>query len=128
MPRPLRAINTRNPTKTKNNFASSVGADLCVGPLRTCRFRPRAHTQVRPYKAADMSGVFVGAGPIRRAQHPRPLRATATRNPTKTQNDFAYAFPFLPHPESPQAARSGDDSGRGQIPLPFSGRIRLRTR
>jgi len=27
-----------------------VGANLCVGPLRTCRFRARAHTQVRPYK------------------------------------------------------------------------------
>ena len=51
MPRPLHAIHTRNPTKTQNNFATLVGADLCVGPLRTCRFRTRAHTQVRPYRA-----------------------------------------------------------------------------
>ena len=49
-PRPLRATATRNPTKTKNNFATPVGADRCVGPLRTCCFRSRAHTQVRPYK------------------------------------------------------------------------------
>jgi len=50
MPRPLHAINMRNSTKTQNAFATPVGADLCVGPLSTSRFRPRAHTQVRPYK------------------------------------------------------------------------------
>jgi len=51
MPRPLHAIHIRSPTKIPTNFVTPVGADRCVGPLRTCRFRPRAHTQVRPYKA-----------------------------------------------------------------------------
>ena len=51
MPRPLHERNVRNPTKIQNNHATPVGADRCVGPLRTRRFRPRAHTQVRPYKA-----------------------------------------------------------------------------
>ena len=51
MPRPLREPSTRNPAKIQINIATPVGADLCVGPLRTCRFRARAHTQVRPYKA-----------------------------------------------------------------------------
>ena len=50
MPRPLREPDIRNPTKTQNNFATLVGADPCVGPLHTCRFRARAHTQGRPYK------------------------------------------------------------------------------
>jgi len=50
MPRPLREPDIRSPTKIQNTFATPVGADLCVGPLHTCRFRSRAHTQVRPYK------------------------------------------------------------------------------
>jgi len=50
MPRPLHERNNSNPIKTPNNYVTSVGADRCVGPLRTCRFRTRAHTQVRPYK------------------------------------------------------------------------------
>jgi len=52
MPRPLHELTIRNPTKTKNNFAISVGADRCVGPLHTISVLARAHTQVRPYKAA----------------------------------------------------------------------------
>jgi len=56
MPRPLHEPNNRNPTKIQKAFATPVGADRCVGPLRTCRFRPRAHTQVRPYKATKQYG------------------------------------------------------------------------
>ena len=52
MPRPLHAISIRNPTKIQNAFATPVGADRCVGPQQTCYFRARAHTQVRPYRAA----------------------------------------------------------------------------
>ena len=61
MPRPLHEPDNRNPTKIQINIATPVGADLCVGPLRTCRFCARAHTQVRPYMAADMFGTFVGS-------------------------------------------------------------------
>jgi len=50
MPRPLREPNNRNPIKIQINIASPVGADRCVGPLHICCFRPRAHTQVHPYK------------------------------------------------------------------------------
>ena len=50
MPRPLHATNIRIPNKIQNTFDFPVGADLCVGPLHTCRFRARAHTQVCPYK------------------------------------------------------------------------------
>jgi len=35
MPRPLHAIMICNPTKIQINFAPPVGADRCVGPLRT---------------------------------------------------------------------------------------------
>ena len=56
MPRPLYEPNNRNPTKIQNTFATPVGADLCVGPLHTCCFRARAHTQVRPYKATKQYG------------------------------------------------------------------------
>ena len=34
MPRPLREPDIRSPTKIQNTFATPVGADLCVGPLR----------------------------------------------------------------------------------------------
>ena len=56
MPRPLHEPDNRNPTKIQNAFATPVGADRCVGPLHTCRFRPRAHTQVRPYRAIKQYG------------------------------------------------------------------------
>ena len=55
MPRPLREPNNRNPTKIQIYFATPVGADRCGGPLHICCFRPRAHTQVRPYKVGTES-------------------------------------------------------------------------
>ena len=92
MPRPLHAIHTRNPTKTQNVFAIPVGADLCVGPLRTCCFRARAHTQVRPYKAtmvvvlpdhaSEPGPLLVGPGGLpRKAKHRKlPLRGFAAQS------------------------------------------------
>jgi len=47
---PVLAIMICNPIKIQNAFVPPVGADRCVGPLHTCCFRARAHTQVRPYK------------------------------------------------------------------------------
>ena len=55
MPRPLHELTIRNPTKIQNTFATPVGADRCVGPLRTSHFRARAHTQVRPYKVGTVA-------------------------------------------------------------------------
>ena len=62
-----------------------------------------------------------GACPARCTQSilatvPSPLREAYTR-PSRN-----------PKEKSAQAAHSGDNSGRGQIPRPFSGRIRTRTR
>ena len=54
MPRPLHESDNRNPTITQNTFVPPVGADRCVGPLHPSRFRARAHTQVRPYKATTL--------------------------------------------------------------------------
>ena len=62
MPRPLHEPNMRNPTKIQINIATPVGADLCVGPLHTCRFRARAHTQVRPYKVTKQYGDIMRVG------------------------------------------------------------------
>ena len=168
MPRPLHEPNNRNFTKIQNNLATPVGADRCVGPLHTCRFRARAHTQVRPYKATqqyeDIKHVCwlcrVEACLDRCAQPPRATppkhqitllpcrggayppcaapppaaRAKYAQPHQNTQHCFplggeAYTRPSRSLTEKPaQAAHSGDNSGRGQIPRPFSGRIRPRTR
>ena len=79
MPRPLHEPNNRNPTKTQNNHATPVGADRCVGPLRTSCFRARAHTQVRPYEGTQHHRFLCrgGACPARaRNQHLQPHQNT----------------------------------------------------
>jgi len=87
MPRPLHAIYIRNPIKIQNTFVTSVGADLCVGPLRTSRFRARAHTQMRPYKVSMGSLIDHTSEPphlyVRRRsfmQFQAPSRASAKRS------------------------------------------------
>ena len=102
MPRPLHAIMICNPTKIQNTFATPVGADRCVGPLHTCRFRERAHTQVRPYKVTALSGTFVGSRLASTAGHNKHMQSPQNTQPflqqtahKKGNRCLIQRFPFL---------------------------------
>ena len=101
MPRPLHAIYIRNPIKIQNTFVTSVGADLCVGPLRTSRFRVRAHTQVRPYRGgmiafidhtSEPGHLYVPRRSYLQFKTPSPkLCAASPRSPVAGAARFAFS-------------------------------------
>jgi len=45
----------QTPSRASAKRSGVQGHCPCVGPLRTCRFRAQAHTQVRPYKGTGQS-------------------------------------------------------------------------
>jgi len=113
MPRPLHEPDIRNPTKIQNAFATPVGADRCVGPLRTCRFRARAHTQVRPYKATRRVQCRCRGGAYPPCAHPRPYSLSTNQRIRCTEASREALCRPAVCPCSPALARTRPRSGPG---------------